>query len=253
MEVIMVGNRKGMFVLVLALLVSPLLSCGEAPEEEPVTESQPAAEAPASEEPAATAEEPAAEPVANEAEEAPEQVEAELPESRVLVIGADGHHRGEVVSVLADVAKKMRPGDFTKLSVGGKTTVSWVQSGRRFVVVDFPNLEALQEGIKEGPWSGVVFVSDPAQSTGNRDAFLEEARGAGITKIVLFQVVSDLLTDMEVYDLEAQVWPDELSGKGFSGDGMPTLQADVAKAAAGSSSERKPFEDLVKSIETHLR
>lgn len=65
------------------------------------------------------------------------------------------------------------------------------------------------------------------------------------------RVVSDLLTDMEVYDLEAQVWPDELDRAGFEGTGAPTLQAHVAKVP-GDAKEKKAIEDLVKAIETHL-
>jgi hypothetical protein len=167
------------------------------------------------------------------------------------MVGADGHNRGDVTKLLTDVAMRLRDADVS--STSRQETISWTANDHRVVVEDFADLAGLQAGVGGGPWSGAVFVSNPAKPTDNRDAALDAARRAGITRIVLFQVVSDLLTDMEVYDLEAQEWPDELSGKGFAGDGMPTLQANVAKAAAGDATERAVVEDLVRAIEATWR
>lgn len=250
--------------IVLVLLGLGLAACGgqqspasKAPDAQPAAEApppSPPAETPAAETQPAPPPEAAPEPAPQAAAPAevptPPATPASLPERRILVVGADDHHRGDVTKVLGSVATRLRGANVS--SAGGRQTISWTSGDHKAVLVDFPNLSALQAGVGDGSWSGAVFVSDPAKPTGNRDAALEAARSAGITRVVLFQVVSDLLTDMEVYDLEAQVWPDELSRKGFAGDGMPALQADVAKAAGGDKKEQAAFEALVKAIEGHL-
>lgn len=255
----MVALRRYASIALLVLSGVLLAACGggerAAAPSKPATaaaapETAPAADTASPESSEGEAAEPSAEAAVEEPESKPGATVSH--EYRILVVGADGHRREEVVKVLADVAREVRGSDYLDLTVGGKHTVSWVSGDRRVILVDFSNLEKLEAGISEGPWSGVLFVSDPARSTGNRDAFLGAANGAGIRKIVLFQVVSDLLTDMEVYDLEAQVWPDQLNNKGFAADGMATLQADVSKAAGGDSKERKAFVDLIKAIEKDL-
>jgi len=256
------SRHRLMIVVCLTLVVLLLAACGgkeaAAPSATATEASATTPEATQAEETAATEETAAAEEVAATEETAAEAVpvaEAKASPSaayRILVIGDDGHHREDVTKVLATVAGKIRKGDFLDLKVGGKHTVSWMQGNRKIEVINYADLAKTKEGIADGPWAGALVVSDPAITQKNQKEFFAAATGAGIRRVVFFQVVSDLLTDMEVYDLEAQVWPDELDRAGFEGTGTPTLQANVARAAAGDAKERKAIEDLVRAIETHL-
>ena len=237
------------YALIVILILSGILPLGCGGGEKP--------SAPAGESAAASTETAAVEAAgtASASEASAEEEgspEAGVTEYRILVIGADGHRRNEVVDVLADVANEVRATGYRDVTDETKQTLSWVTGDRRITLVDYVDLDALQAGIGEGPWSGALFISDPARSPGNRDDFLDAARRAGITKLVLFQVVSDLLTDMEVYDLEKQIWPDELGKKGFETDGMAMLQADVSKAASGDGTQRRAFVDLIEQIEANL-
>jgi hypothetical protein len=224
---------------------SPTASPSE-PESEPEPEPEPGME---SEPAAAATSEPEPEP---EAEPGPPSavVSAELT---IPIVAGDGTHKAVVAKVLGEIVAEQRRTDYSNVTVLGKTTLSWVAGATRITLINFPDVSALQEAsTEEGGWDGALIVQDPGESYTLHQEALKAAADAGAKKAVLFINVSDRLTDMEVYDLEAQSLPGWLESFGYAGEGMPVITAHSDKAAAGDAGERAAFEKLLASVEQHL-